>query len=428
MKETETILDIFYLKRDGMSERSIARTLGISRTTVRKYLADPEAAYRSAHPQKRGSIVDQYTEIIQTFLESPDGLEYTATRIYDKLVTVGYTGSYDTVKRKVRQIKEKLCRIAYIRFETEPGRQAQVDFAEFQVEHPDGTVEKYYLFAMILGFSRGMYAELLRKCDLATFLDCHIRAFEHFGGVPQEILYDRMKNVYIGRFAGKHKFNDTLISFAMHYRFKPLVAPAYAAWVKGKVERPFHFIREGFWRGYSFVGLETANKDLQSWLAMKEERVHGTTREIVRVRLEQEKPVLGNLPAAHFDTSAKVYRKVNKDCTVRFECNSYVVPWKLVGKNLVLRVKDGKIRIFDDDRLVVTYETPEGKGHLVQDERFYRELKEDMEMNRRKYGKTGRKVKGRAKLTFSPSRGRYDLQVEKRSLEYYDQLIEQEAA
>ena len=95
-----------------------------------------------------------------------------------------------------------------------------------------------YLFAMILGYSRRMYAEFVERCDLPTFLDCHLRAFEHFGGVPLEILYDRMKNVFIRKLAGKNQFNDTLTGFALHYGFKPQVAPPYAAWVKGKVERP----------------------------------------------------------------------------------------------------------------------------------------------------------------------------------------------
>jgi hypothetical protein len=77
------------------------------------------------------------------------------------------------------------------------------------------------------------------------------------------------------------------------------------------------------------------------------------------------------------NTSWRVYRKVSKDCTVRFAGNSYVVPHTLVGKNLVLRVKDKCMRIFDDDQLIVTYEIPEGKGQLIQDKRFYEELKKD---------------------------------------------------
>ena len=151
--------------------------------------------------------------------------------------------------------------------------------------------------------------------------------------------------------------------------------------MKGKVERPYSFIREGFWRGYGFTCLETANRDLAQWLKIKDERVHGTTHEVVRVRYERELPYLKPVPLRPFDTSYRVYRKVHKDCTVRFEGNSYVVPHTLVGKGVVLRVKDKIMRVFADDRLIVTYEIPEGTGHLVQDRRFYEALRKDRAMN-----------------------------------------------
>jgi transposase len=346
-------------------------------------------------------------------------MDYTAVWIYDRLTAMGFAGSYEIVKRKVAKLKAERQKIAYMRFETEPGYQGQVDFGEFQVERPDGSIKKLYLFSMILGYSRGMYGELIERCDLPTFLDCHIRAFEYFGGVPQEILYDRMRNVYIGKIAGKHKFNDTLMGFALHYGFKPQVAPAYAAWVKGKVERPYSFIREGFWRGYGFVCLKTANQDLQNWLKKKEKRVHGTTHEVVCLRLAREKQHLKPVPYPAFDTSYRVYRKVHKDCTVRFEGNSYVVPHTLVGKDVILRVKDEVMRIFADNGLIVTYGIPEGKGHLVQDKRFYEALKNDHEMNRRKYHH-GRRPKGRAKHTISPLKPSYDMDVEIRPMAIYD--------
>jgi hypothetical protein len=269
-----------------------------------------------------------------------------------------------------------------------------------------------------------MYAELIERCDLPTFLDCHIHAFEYFGGVPEQILYDRMKNVYIGKIAGKKQFNNTLMGFALHYGFKPEVAPAYAAWVKGKVERPYSFIREGFWRGYGFICLETANVDLLTWLSKKDERVHGTTHEVVTNRFYREKPHLNMLPPQAFDTSYRIYRKVYKDCTVRFEGNSYVVPHDLVGKQIILRVKDSFMRIFYNNCLVIAYDIPEGKGHLVQDKRFYEALKKDREMNRRKY-RSGRRMKGRAKYTISPSKPQYAMDVEVRSLFIYDQLVEE---
>ena len=420
MKRLGDVMDIVALKRQGLSERQIAKRLGISRPTVHKYLEDPEAGERGRRPVSRESKLDSYEGNIRAWLKEDP--EYKATWIYDHLRPLGYSGSYDPVKRKVHDLKEESQRIAYMRFESEPGCQAQVDFGEFQVVREDGTVLKYYLFSMILGYSRKLYGELIERCDLPTFLGCHIRAFDSFGGVPGEILYDRMRNVYIGKVAGKARFNATLQGFAVHYGFKPRVAPAYAAWVKGKVERPYSFIREGFWRGYGFTCIETANRDLAEWLAMKDERVHGTTHEVVRMRFERELPYLKPAPLRPFDTSYRVYRKVHKDCTVRFEGNSFVVPHALVGKAVVLRVKDKSMRVFTDNRLVVTYTIPDGRGHLVQEKRFYEALRKDMAMNARKYCHA-RPAKGRAKLTKSPERPLYDMDVQIRPLSIYDHAV-----
>jgi len=412
-------LDILLMKRKGMTQRQIARKLGISRNTVKKYIENQGYSERNECKAIRKSMLDPYKGNISAWLA--EDMEYKATWIYDKLRPMGFSGSYEIVKRAVHEIKDERQQIAYMRFETEPGFQSQVDFGEFQVENADSTIRKIYLFAMILGYSRRIYAEFVDRCDLPTFLDCHIHAFEYFGGIPEEILYDRMKNVYVRKIAGKDKFNDTLMGFALHYRFKPKVAPPYAAWVKGKIERPYHFIREGFWRGYGFICREASNNDLLNWFQIKDQRVHGTTHEVVSERFSRERPHLQELPRQAFDTSWRVYRDVNKDCTVRFEGNSYVVPHTLVGKNLVLRVKDRCMRIFADDTLIVTYEIPEGKGHLVQDPIFYEALKKDREMNKRKYGQ-GRRSKGRAKCTISPLKPLYDMDVEIRPVYIYDHV------
>jgi len=404
------------LQRKGLSQRKIAKKLGISRNTVKKYIENQGYAEERKY-QQRKSLLDPFNGNIAFWLN--EDLEYTATWIYDRLCNIGFTGSYEIVKRKVHEIKAEKQRIAYMRFETEPGFQAQVDFGEFQVENADGTIRKLFLFTMILGYSRKIYGKLIDRCDLPTFLDCHIHAFDYFGGVPDEILYDRMRNVYIGKVAGKKKFNSTLLGFTLHYGFKPEVAPPYAAWVKGKIERPYKFIREGFWRGYGFICRSTANRDLIRWLQKKDERVHGTTHEVVSLRFERERPHLNLLPPKAFDTSYRVYRKVFKDCIVRFERNSYVVSHTLVGKNLLLRVKDKDMRIFDDDCLIVAYKIPEGKGHLVQDKKFYEALRKDKEMNKRKYSHVKRS-KGRAKSTISPLKPRYDMDVEIRSAHIYD--------
>lgn len=105
-----------------------------------------------------------------------------------------------------------------------------------------------------------------------------------------------MKNVYIGSLVGKAKFTQSLMALADHYGFTPRVAPAYSPWVKGKVERPMDFIREGFWKGYQFRDIETANNDLLLFLEEKSKRIHGTTGERVCDMFEREKAFLRLLP------------------------------------------------------------------------------------------------------------------------------------
>lgn len=422
MKSKEDALDIRLLKKEGLSARHIARRLGIDPRTVKKYALEPEKAFQSRSTNARKSKLSPFMGNVVAWLNQD--IEYSATWIYDRLKPMGYTGGYEIVKRLVRKMKAERVRIAYIRFETEPGLQAQVDWGEFVLIMPDGTIRKLYLFAMILGYSRMLYAELVERCDLTTFLDCHIHAFEYFGGVPCEILYDRMKNVFIRKLAGKAIFNSSLVSLGLHYGFRSIVSPAYAPWVKGKVERPMAFIREGFWRGYGFTGMERANRDLMSWLDMKSNRVHGTTHEVVRERFFREKPALGRLPHNSFDTAYKVYRTVQKDCCIHFDTNRYMVPHTLVGQKLVLKVKNKFMRIFNDSEFITSYLIPDQKGQFLFKQEFIDALKNDREMNLKKYGRSGiRRGKGRA-FTISPTIPAWAVDVEIRSLDVYDLIPE----
>ena len=206
---------------------------------------------------------------------------------------------------------------------------------------------------------------------------------------------------------------------ATHYGFTPRVAPAYAPWVKGKIERPMDFVRESFWRGYAFSDLTTANRDLTSWLNEKAQRVHGTTHERVDQRFAREKPSLLGLPPHRCDISERLFREVRKDCTIPVDANRYVVAHTLVGSNVLVRVRHGQLRVFADDRLIVTYTIPEGKGHLVQDPRFYEELRADKEMQSRKFHAAG-KAQGTRRPSVRASRS-YPVEVQRRPLCVYKQ-------
>jgi transposase len=427
MKTQREQLEVLFCSQQKLSYREIGRRKGCDRRTAKKYIEHPELIGKRREETPRPSVLDPYRSRIAAYLDEEDGDGYRATWIFDQLEKCGYTGCYELVKREVAQLKGRKQQLAYVRFETMPGEQAQVDFGEFQVELPDGTVKKYYLFAMILGFSRRLFACLLERCDLPSFLEAHIIAFELFGGVPQEILYDRMRNVFVRKLIGNEQFpgigaprhaqfTQSLVTLAVHYGFAPRVAPAYAAWVKGKIEKPMDYLREGFWRGYSFSSLPAANRDLTAWLAEKDQRVHGTTRERIDVRFAREKQYLHALPPSACDVSLRLVRRVSKDCRISVDGNRYIVPHTSVGHKVTIRLKDRHLRIFDDGQMIEEYDAPEGKGHVVgEDHGHYEALRADRRMQARKFGNPGRhKSKGRARLkrTISPTVPRYPVVVE----------------
>lgn len=160
-------MDILALYKSGLTQRDIVRKLGISRNTVKKYIENPESCLKDKEPHQREGILDTYHGTIKAWLDEDE--YYKATWIYDRLVNQGYTGSYETVKRKVGKLKKHKHKIAYMRFETDPGHQAQVDFGEFQVELPNGSIKKLYLFSMILGYSRKIYTEFIEQCDMPSW-------------------------------------------------------------------------------------------------------------------------------------------------------------------------------------------------------------------------------------------------------------------
>jgi transposase len=411
----EVVMEIVALHRQGHTMRFIARKLGVHRNTVKRYILGKRLAeYRRS--ERRASVLAPFAQMIRDWLDQDN---YRASWIFARLKQIGYEGSYETVKKFVRPFKEQQARIAYARFETTPGLQAQVDWADFQILEPNGIPSALYLFLLVLGYCRAIYAEFVRRCSLESFLDCHIRAFHYLGGIPTEILYDNMRHVVIRRLVGQAHFNPELMHFARHYGFAPRACPPYAAWVKGKVERPVDYIREGFWRGYEFTSIDSANRDLHQWLeTVANRRVHGTHRQPVIERWQQEKPHLGALPPADYDTSVKAFRTVYKDCLVSFETNRYLLPHTVVGKKVLLKVKNGAIHFFDDDRMLVSYAQAEGKHQFVGNPLFYEALKADREQNRHQYGR----CKGKA--TRGLSIGSLYPQVMYRPLADYERLAQ----
>lgn len=413
----EVFMDIGALRRQGLTERAIARKLKIHRNTVKKYLQQRQTP-RYEKEKRKKSVLDGYYQIIDDFLKEDN---YRATWIFERIRQLGYSGSYDMVKIYVRKVKQQRQRQAFIRFETIPGLQGQMDWADLQVTDVRGLNLVVYLFVLVLGFSRAMFAKFINRCSLQAFMDAHIEAFHYLGGIPMEVLYDNMKHVVISRDNGQAVFNVEFAHFAKHYGFKPLACPPYSPWVKGKVERPVDYIREAFWRGYRFTTLEQANQDLLKWLTeTANRRVHGTHRQGVDMRWQQELASLSCCPASDYDTSIREYRKVYKDCSISYNASRYQVPMELIGKKVLLKIKDGIIRFFDDDRLMATHSQATEKGSWVTDAAVTAQI-----LAQRQNTKATRRWPHKAMATRGLADASLYPQVLYRPLSVYDQIVSQ---
>ena len=193
--ELVMILD---LHRQGLSVSAIARQCDLDRKTVRRYIErglEPPA-YGPRKP--RPTLLDPYTAYLQERVATYPGL--SGARLLRELKERGYEGSYTAVTDFLRDVRPPPSPGYEVRFETAPGEQGQVDFAQFQVVFADEpeTPRIVWLFSMVLGYSRLIWARFVVHQDLATVLRCHVAVFEALGGAPRELLYDRMKTAVTG--------------------------------------------------------------------------------------------------------------------------------------------------------------------------------------------------------------------------------------
>ena len=284
-----------YLER-GLSKAEVARELGVSRRTVYHWIEsgqldrdlDDAAVQYSPRPAVARKI-DAFGSVIDARLaEFP---KLTATRLFDEVRAAGYAGGYTQVKEYVRRVRPAPVPDPVVRFETPPGHQAQVDFAEFRL--PWG---KRYALLVVLGYSRLMWLQFYTRQTMAVLMGGLEEAFEFFGGVPGELLFDQMKSVIVEderAIGGKLLENAEFVRFAAHWGFRIRACRPYRAKTKGKVERPIGYVRESYFYGRHFLNDADLNAQVLSWLQRTANmRTHRTTAEVPRVRFDRDERVL----------------------------------------------------------------------------------------------------------------------------------------
>ena len=354
---------ILDLHRQGLTVSEIARQSGFDRKTIRRYIERGLEAPSYGPRKPRQTVLDPFTTYLRERVAAFPGL--TGARLLRELRERGYVGGYTAVTDFLRDVRPRATPGFEVRFETSPGEQGQVDFAQFQVVFADEptTPRIVWLFSMVLGYSRLIWARFVLHQDLPTVLRCHVAAFEAIGGAPRELLYDRMRTAVIrdGERDGI-VYNRALIDLARHYGFIPRACQPYRAKTKGKVERPFRYIREDFFLARSFRNLADLNDQLRRWLdGVANPRLHATTRRVVTEAFAEERPHLRPLPLAPFRSVLRLERRISRDGMVSVGGNAYSVPDATRRRLVEVHTLATEVRIFEGDVLIAAHPVLEGR-------------------------------------------------------------------
>ena len=344
----------------GKSAYAIGKELGISKNTAKKYMNQPRAEH-GLKGRKKPSKLDPFKPEIHEMLKS--GI-FNCVVIHERLQDKGYTGGITIIKDYVKPFRPAKSAPAVRRYETLPGKQAQMDWGISCYIDEMGHVHKTPVFTMIMSHSRAKYVEFTKRCDLYSLLRCMVNAFEYYGGVPEIVLTDRMKTVIHGMEAGKPIWNSRFEDFAADMGFVPKVCRARRPQTKGKVERLVDYVKDNFLPGRQFKDLHDLNTQALEWCKKVDSKTHGTTGKIPLEALSRE-PLLP-LPDKSFrDTYRWETRKVTREGFVSYDGAKYGVPWQYSGREVRVRICGDFFEAYYGEVRVARHKVEHTSGRIV---------------------------------------------------------------
>lgn len=375
----------FIAKEDELlfNKAELARRYDCDPRTIDRYLKIqsgeivPNERKRVYH-----SKLDGYKDII---IRKVDTYGCSAMAAYKFIKKKGYTGGYSILADFVRKHKERETKKATIRFETNPGLQAQVDWKEdMKLVNRTGEEFKINIFLMVLGYSRLKFLRITPDRTQPTLFTCMTEAFQYFDGIPQEILFDNMKTVVDHSKCSftKTVFNGRFEYFAKDIGFKPIACRPYRPQTKGKVESLAKLTDR----------LKAYNEEFDTWDDLMSicdrfmddinNEISQGSDEIPVALFSKEKEYLLPLPSMDIlqnyisRQEDKTY-SVNRESMIKYNGKKYSVPTRYIGERMTIKVDDNDILgIYYNNDLVVCHEISSKKYNYTLDT-AYEILKSD---------------------------------------------------
>lgn len=350
--DSHIIFEIHRLFDLGYKHRKIARQLGISRPTVKKYLNNPKKNH--AKPVGRSSKLDAYCDQIHQMLDKDP--EVSAPVVLQHLISQGFDGKVTIVRDYLRkQRSQKTFAKAFLRIESEPGEQFQIDWGHFGHIDYEQTRRKLYALAVVESFSRMIYVQFTHSQKQEVLHQCLLNAFRFFGGTTKQIVVDNMLTAVIERQGSLIRFNGRFLDFLRHFKIAPVACHVRAAHEKGKIESVIKFLRYNFLPLRSFESLDDANCQVRDWLhRVANVRFHQGTgsRPIDRFGQVQLRALPQLLPDCRETSQVKVY----KDFAVRFDANTYTTaPW-VIGKTVTVKADSMTVSVYLDQKRIAVHQ------------------------------------------------------------------------
>ena len=364
------------LAAQGWSRRRIARVLKLDRKTVRRHL---NAAAKSPTISTSGSTepdskspgistpgVSNGSDLVAEALRAEAGrpslcephrerierkldARLSSQRIHQDLVEeVGFSGSYQSVKRFVKQLRadqpERVWRI-----EVDPAEEVQIDFGTGAwVIEPQGRRRRPWILRVVLSFSRKAYSEAVYHQTTENLVRCLENAFRSFGGVSATVNLDNLRAAVQQADWCDPVLNPKLASFCHHYGCALIPCLPRTPEHKGKVENSVKYVKANALRGRTFSSLSAQNEFLRHWeKTVADVRIHGTTRKQVAALFAQEQAALRPLPPGLFPCFKEGPRTVHRDSYVEVDKAYYSVPPEYIGQRVWVRWDSREVRVFN---------------------------------------------------------------------------------